>query len=149
MSQPHTSRVVLAEVSGEPLNPAAILAAVERPDAGAIAHFVGRVRDHDSQAEGTVVALDYTAHPQAGELIGGIVAEAAGQADPDGVCTVAAVHRVGRLAVGDDAFIVAVAAPHRREAFAACELVVEQVKQKLPVWKQQFTADGAYHWSGL
>ena len=45
--------------------------------------------------------------------------------------------------------MVAAAAPHRREAFAASELLVERVKQKLPVWKQQFTADGAYHWSNL
>lgn len=144
-----TSTVVLAEVSSDPIDSAKLLAAVDRPESGAIAHFVGRVRDHDDQANGTVVSLDYTAHPDAQKLIVQIVADAAAQVDPDGVCAVAAVHRIGHLSVGEDAFVVAVSAPHRREAFATCEAVVEQVKKHLPIWKQQFEADGSYRWSGL
>ena len=143
------ARVVLAEVTDATIDVGRLLALVERPDAGAISLFVGRVRDHDPQAPGEVVGLDYTCHPSASALMPGIVAEALAEADPTGVVRVAASHRIGRLAVGDAAVVVAAAAPHRREAFAASELLVERVKQKLPVWKQQFTADGAYHWSNL
>lgn len=142
-------RVALAEVSADPIDPARLLALVERPDAGAVSLFVGQVRDHDPQADGEVTALDYTCHPTASGLMPTIVAEALAEADRSGVVTVAAVHRIGRLVVGDAAFVVAAAAPHRREAFAACELVVERTKQRLPIWKQQFTADGGHHWSGL
>lgn len=142
-------RVALAAVSADPIEPDSLLALVERPDAGAVSLFVGRVRDHDPQAGGRVVALDYTAHPSAGDLIGTIVADALAESDPDAACTVAAVHRIGRLAVGDAAFVVAVASAHRREAFATCAHVVERVKQHLPIWKQQFEADGSYRWSGL
>lgn len=144
-----TGRVALAEVSASAIDVDRLLALVERPDAGAISLFVGRVRDHDPQASGEVVALDYTAHPSATDLIGSIVTEALAEADRAGIVTVAAVHRIGRLTVGDAAFVVAAAAPHRREAFAACELVVERTKQRLPIWKQQFVADGSYSWSGL
>lgn len=140
---------VLAEVRNAPIEPGELLRLVTRRDAGAIALFVGVVRDHDPHAAGEVVALDYTSHPSASDRIGQIVTDATGQGDPQGLCTVAAVHRIGHLVVGDTAFVVAVAAPHRSLAFAVCERVVEQVKAELPVWKQQFEADGSYRWSGL
>ena len=141
--------VVLAEVSSSPIDPGRLLALVSRPDAGAVSLFVGVVRDHDPQADGEVVALDYTGHPSAPERIGQIVTAVLAEADPDGQCAVATVHRIGRLLVGDNAFVVAVSAPHRRLAFAVCQRVVDEVKARLPIWKQQFEADGRYHWSGL
>ena len=143
------SQVLLAQVSAEPIDPNELLALVTRPEAGAIALFVGVVRDHDPQSSGRVVSLDYTAHPSAPERIGAIVAEVLASADPDDRSAVAAVHRIGHLSVGDNAFVVAVSAAHRKLAFAVCEQVVEQVKAKLPIWKQQFEADGSYRWSGL
>nr|WP_300148797.1 molybdenum cofactor biosynthesis protein MoaE [Propionicimonas sp.] len=141
--------VVLAEVRDAPVDPADLLARVSRADAGAVALFVGVVRDHDPQAAGTVVSLDYTAHPSATERIGQIAAAVLATADPDGEAAVATVHRIGHLTVGENAFVVAVSAPHRRLAFAVCEQVVERVKAELPIWKQQFEADGSYRWSGL
>lgn len=141
--------VVLAEVRNAPVAASELLDLVTRPDAGAVAQFVGVVRDHDPQASSEVVSLDYTCHPSAHERIGEIVAGVLASADPAGECTVAAVHRVGHLVVGDVAFVVAVSSPHRRLAFAVCERVVEAVKADLPVWKQQFEADGSYRWSGL
>jgi molybdopterin synthase catalytic subunit len=133
--------VVLAEVRDASIDPFDLLARVSRPDAGAVALFVGVVRDHDPQAAGTVVSLDYTAHPSATERIGQLAAAVLAAADPDGEAAVATVHR--------NAFVVAVSAPHRRLAFAVCEQVVERVKAELPIWKQQFEADGSYRWSGL
>lgn len=141
--------IALAAVSAEPIDASALLTLVSRPDAGAVSLFVGVVRNHDPQADGEVVALHYTSHPTASARIGEIVTEVLAEADPQGECLLAAVHRVGELVVGDAAFVVAVSAPHRRRAFAVCEQVVEQVKAELPVWKQQFEADGSYRWSGL
>lgn len=142
-------RVVLAEVSADPVDPAAVLGLVAQASAGASVLFTGTVRDHDPQAIGEVVGLDYTCHPSAPERIGEIVRDALTEAEAAPQARVAAVHRVGRLGVGEVAFVVAVSSPHRAQAFALCELVVERVKQRLPIWKQQFEADGSYRWSGL
>jgi molybdopterin synthase catalytic subunit len=141
--------VLLASVSAEPIDPAALTALVSRPDAGAISLFVGVVRNHDRQAAGEVVALHYTSHPSAPTRIGEIAAAVLADLDPDGDCAVATVHRIGELAVGDVAFVVSVSSAHRRLAFEVCERVVEEVKAGLPVWKQQFVAGGDYRWSGL
>lgn len=141
--------VLQAEVSDAPVDPGTLLQLVSRPDAGAVALFVGVVRDHDRQATARVVALDYTCHPSAPERIGQIAAAVLAENDSDGECAVAAVHRVGHLVVGENAFVVAVSAPHRALAFAVCERVVDQIKAELPIWKQQFEADGSYRWSGL
>jgi molybdopterin synthase catalytic subunit len=141
--------VVHASVRDETVDPAELMALVSRSDAGAVSLFVGVVRDHDPQADGEVVALHYTCHPSAPARIGEITAGVLAGADPDGQCAVATVHRVGELAVGDVAFVVAVSSAHRRLAFEVCERVVEAVKADLPVWKQQFVAGGGYSWSGL
>ena len=143
------ARIRLADVAADSLDETALLRLVERPDAGAATLFVGRVRDHDPQATGEVVGLDYTAHPSATEKLVEIVTEALATADPEGGSVVAVAHRIGHLDVGDAAFVVAVSAAHRRLTFEVCELIVEQVKNELPVWKQQFEADGSYRWSGL
>lgn len=141
--------VVHASIRQQAVDPAELLALVSRRDAGAVSLFVGVVRDHDPQADGEVVALHYTSHPSASGRIGEIAAGVLAARDPDDQCAVATVHRVGELAVGDVAFVVAVSSPHRRLAFQVCEDVVEQVKAGLPVWKQQFVSGGGYSWSGL
>lgn len=142
-------RIVLAEVSAEPVDPAELLESVAQAGAGATVLFVGTVRDHDPQATGEVVGLDYTCHPSAHQRIGEIVHDALAGAGAGAGARVAAVHRIGRLGVGEVAFVVAVSSAHRAQAFALCELVVERVKQQLPIWKQQFEADGSHRWSGL
>lgn len=142
-------RILLARVGDDPVDPAELAGLVERAAAGAVALFVGRVRDHDPESAGEVVALEYTCHPTAPDRIGQIVTDALAEAGADDQVRVATVHRTGRLAVGDAAFVVAVSSPHRAQAFAVCQLVVDRVKQHLPVWKQQFEADGSYRWSGM
>ena len=69
--------------------------------------------------------------------------------DPAGEADVAATHRIGDLDVGDLALVVTVGSAHRDLAFTLCRAVVEAVKHELPVWKQQFEADGSHAWSGL
>lgn len=143
------TQVKLARVLDQPIEPAELLAQVSRPEAGAVSLFVGVVRNHDQAAGGEVVRLGYSAHPSAPERMAQIVQATLATADPEQESLVAAVHRVGDLEVGEVAFAVAVSAGHRKLAFAVCEQVVEAVKAGLPVWKQQFEADGSYRWSGL
>lgn len=112
--------------------------------AGAIVSFVGAVRNHDGGRD--VTALDYTAHPTAGDVVAKVVADVA--AGAEGVRAVAVSHRVGKLAIGDAALVVAVAADHRQAAFATCALLVDEVKAQLPVWKHQIFADGTDEWVG-
>lgn len=118
-----------------------VTAEVLRAGAGAVVTFEGRVRDHDGGRD--VVALSYCAHPDADAVLRAVVDEAAGM---PGVRAAAARHRTGGLAIGDLVFFVAVAAEHRREAFAACAWLVDETKGRLPVWKHQYFADGTDEW---
>ena len=109
--------VVHATVSAEPIDAAALEALVVDPTHGAMTTFVGRVRDHDPEARGEVVALDYSCHPDAPTLIGSIAAETLDAHDPDGETRVAVAHRVGHLGVGDIAIVAVVASAHRAVTF--------------------------------
>lgn len=136
--------IVIAEIDASPLDVAAHLAAVADPAAGATAVFVGTVRDHDPGAEGTVVRLEYSSHPDAGEILVALATEAD---RPD--LRIAITHRIGDLAVGDVAIVCAVSSAHRAEAFDVNRALVERVKVALPIWKRQVTADGEGSWVGL
>lgn len=136
--------IVIAEIDASPLDVAAHLAAVADPTAGATAVFVGTVRDHDPGAEGAVVRLEYSSHPDAGEIIVALATEAD---RPD--LRIAITHRIGDLAVGDVAIVCAVSSAHRAEAFDVSRALVERVKVALPIWKRQVTADGEGSWVGL
>ena len=134
-----------AAISTSPITLDAHLALVEDPRMGAEATFVGRVRDHDPDAAGAVAALEYTAHPDAEKVLGEIAARAAERTGT----IVAVSHRIGRLAVGEPAIVIAVASAHRAEAFDACRAIIEDVKRDLPVWKRQVETDGSTAWKGL
>ncbi|MEU6574308.1 molybdenum cofactor biosynthesis protein MoaE [Streptomyces sp. NPDC046805] len=111
--------------------------------AGGIALFVGTVRNHDSGAD--VDALGYSCHPSA-EAEMRRVAEKVVADYP--VRALAAVHRVGDLRVGDLAVVVAVACPHRGEAFEACRKLIDDLKHEVPIWKHQKFSDGTEEWVG-
>lgn len=110
---------------------------------GALVTFRGIVRDHDHGL--AVTALDYQAHPDAVGFLEDCCALVAAETG----LPVAAAHRVGSLVVGDTALVASVAAPHRAEAFAACERLVELIKSTVPIWKRQHLASGATEWVGL
>jgi molybdopterin synthase catalytic subunit len=131
----------MAEFRDEPLSVDEVRAAVASPAAGAIALFVGTVRDHD-QGRG-VAALAYSAHPSGAAELAQVAEKVAGRFQ---VRALAAVHRVGELEIGDVAVVVAAAADHRDEAFAACRALIEDVKSDVPVWKHQRYADGQSEW---
>lgn len=136
---------LLAHVTDVPLDVPAHLAVVGHASAGAVATFVGRVRDHDPSVAGEVVALDYSAHPDAETVL---VAIATRLAARDGVLGVAVSHRTGLLPVGEAAIVAAVSTAHRALAFEVCAELVEQVKAELPVWKREVLADGSHVWVG-
>ena len=120
-----------------------VRAAVADPAAGGIALFAGAVRDSDHDRG--VSGLSYSAHPSAaGELrrVAGVIAE------KYPVIGIAAVHRVGDLAVGDLAVVLAVSCPHRAEAFNACRDLIDILKASVPIWKHQRFDDGTAEWVG-
>ncbi|MBV9951548.1 MAG: molybdenum cofactor biosynthesis protein MoaE [Acidimicrobiia bacterium] len=140
MTLPAPSIDTWVGVADEPLPAASVDAWVRGPDCGAVVTFTGMVRDH-AEGRAGVTALSYEAYEEhATSRIADVVAEA--RRRWPAVRRVAAVHRIGDLAVGDDAVIVAVASPHRGEAFAAAEYVIDTVKETVPIWKRETWADG-------
>lgn len=134
---------VLAAVRSEPLSAEEVAAFVRADANGAVVTFAGVVRDRDGGRP--VRALEYRAHPEAERFLAECCAEVASATG----LPVAAMHRVGPLVVGDTALVAAVAAPHRREAFEACERLVDLIKQRVPIWKRQRFDDGESEWVGL
>lgn len=144
MTTGRSGAVAFARVQDAPLSVDEVMAAVRHDRAGAVALFVGQVRDHDGGRG--VVALDYSAHPSADSVAATIAARYAAL---PGIERVALIHRVGSLVVGDLAIVAAVSAAHRAEAFQACADLVEEVKASLPIWKHQHFADGTQEWVGI
>lgn len=134
---------VLARITSEPIDVEAIESFVLDSRNGALVSFRGVVRNHDHGD--TVRALDYQAHPEAERFL----REACESIAAEFGLRVAAAHRVGSLGIGDVALVAAVAAPHRAEAFAACERLIDVIKSTVPIWKRQHLADGATEWVGL
>ena len=136
---------MIALLTDQPLDLQFHVEHVSDPRAGAVATFVGLVRDHDPSVEGRVVALDYSAHPSAQATLSAIAQAAA----TDDVLGIAISHRVGHLPVGEAAIVAAVSTAHRAEAFEVCRALVETVKAELPVWKREILANGSHVWVGL
>jgi molybdopterin synthase catalytic subunit len=136
--------VLRAEVGEAPLDVAEHAALVDQAAAGAVVTFAGVVRDHDGGR--AVRGLEYSAHPTAGKVVADVAADVAARSA--GVRAIAVSHRIGPLVIGDVALACAVAADHRKEAFAACAELVDEVKRLLPVWKHQLFADGTDEWVG-
>ncbi|WP_194823973.1 molybdenum cofactor biosynthesis protein MoaE [Nocardia sp. XZ_19_231] len=132
--------VRLATISDQDLDALTIEKAVDGPEFGAVVVFTGKVRNHDGGQ--AVTSLEYSAHPQAERFLHAICAEVA---QASGL-PVAATHRIGPLTIGGLAIVVAVAAPHRAEAFTVCAELVDRIKHEVPIWKRQLFADGLSEW---
>lgn len=136
------TRILRAQVGVDPISLSGHEALVTDTAAGAVVVFAGVVRDHDDGR--SVLRLEYSAHPSAQQTLFEVLGEVA--AVSVGVRAIAASHRLGQLAIGDAALVVAVAADHRAAAFQTCALLVDSIKERLPVWKHQFFADGTDEW---
>lgn len=137
------SPVRLAAIRDEPLSVDEVLAAVANPGAGGTAVFLGTVRDHDGDR--AVVRLAYSAHDSAEEHLAAVTERVARAHE---AIAAAATHRVGELAVGDLAVVVAVSAAHRAEALTACRELIDELKATVPIWKHQVFRDGTDEWVG-
>jgi molybdopterin synthase catalytic subunit len=128
-------------LSPEPLDLAALIAAVADPDHGATASFVGTTRREGGLRE--VAELRYEAYE---ELAIAEMAAVAAEARARFGARVAVAHRVGVVGVGEASVAVAASAGHRGAAFAACRHVIDELKARAPIWKQTAYADGAASW---
>lgn len=132
-----------ADIRETPLSVDEVLKLVRRPGAGGLAVFEGVVRDEN--AGRAVTKLEYSAYASmAKREMEKIAVEI--EAEIDGV-RVAAMHRVGLLDVGDAAVVCAASAPHRAEAFQACRLLIDRIKERVPVWKREI-GPGGESWVG-
>ncbi len=133
----------LCDVRDAPLSVEEVLAAVKRPQAGAVALFIGDVRDHNEGQD--VSLLEYEAYvSMAIAEMRRIVTEL--EAEIPGT-RLAAIHRIGKLQVGDTAILCAASSPHRAEAFQAGRELIDRIKERVPVWKREHGAHGPY-WVG-
>jgi molybdopterin synthase catalytic subunit len=135
--------VRLVDLRETPLDVTEVLDAVDDRSVGGIDVFVGTVRDHDHDQG--VTGLEYSAHPTA---LARLQEVAAGVAERYDVLALAAVHRVGRLEIGDVAVVVAAATVHRAEAFEASRALIDELKETVPIWKHQLFTDGTEEWVG-
>jgi molybdopterin synthase catalytic subunit len=126
------------EVTEAPLEPTAVAALVAGERNGAVATFVGLVRDRNQGRR--VLWLDYEAYaPLAVKSFEQVAAETAERWP---AVTLALHHRTGRLEIGEASIVIAAASPHRADAFAACRYAIERVKQIAPIWKHEHFEGG-------
>jgi molybdopterin synthase catalytic subunit/molybdopterin converting factor small subunit len=130
-------------LSAEPLDPRAAIAEVTVPAAGAVATFIGTTRDN---ARGrSVHHLEYEAYGGMAEKVMAEIAERLKQ--EHGLCEVAIHHRVGRVDIGGTSVVIAVSAPHRAAALAACAEAIDTLKETVPLWKKE-VYEGGEEWVG-
>lgn len=129
----------MTDICEQPLDPRVCEARVLSDADGALVTFTGVVRNHHGGR--AVHGLRYEAHPAADRFLQEVLAR-----HRSGDIRVAAQHRVGDLGIGEFAVVVAVAAPHRGEAFDVCERVIDEIKSQVPIWKHETYADGDTAW---
>ena len=129
---------MLIEITAEPLAPEPFLQHVRRDDSGAVALFLGVVRNESLGRR--VLCLEYDAYPEMAERKLREVAEEAVARWP--ITDVAIAHRTGRLEIGETSLLVAVSSPHRHDAFAACHHIVNRIKEIVPIWKKEVWEGG-------
>jgi molybdopterin synthase catalytic subunit len=134
---------IMARVTKDPISPDSVAQALSRPDAGAQVIFSGVVRNRNDGRP--VLAVTYDAHvPLAEKTLRDIAGEACARWGP--ALSVAVIHRAGTLPVGEVSVVIGIASPHRDEAYQASRYVIEQLKLRTPVWKQEHYADGDSEW---
>jgi MoaE-MoaD fusion protein len=130
-------------LSAEPLSLDAVVAEVRNDKAGAIATFVGTTRN---ESRGRVVQhLDYEAYEGMAEQVMAEIATSLKQRYD--VCEIAIHHRTGRVEIGEPSVVIAVSAPHRQDALAACKDAIDTLKEEVPLWKKE-VYEGGEEWVG-
>jgi molybdopterin synthase catalytic subunit/molybdopterin converting factor small subunit len=130
-------------LSDEPLSLDRVVDEVRDEQAGAIATFTGTTRI--SSRGRTVTHLDYEAYEGMAERVMAEIAE--GLQSRYELSAVAIHHRVGRVGIGETSVVIAVSAPHRQDALAACKDAIDELKERVPLWKKEVYSDGE-EWIG-
>jgi len=134
---------IRVSVSEAPIDPASLVAEVSRPDSGSSVLFLGTVRDHSDTKTG-VTHLEYEVYSEVVEAkIGEIVEEATGRWP---VLDVVIEHRSGVVRVGEASVAVVVSSAHRADAFEAARFLIDELKERAPIWKKEFWPGGS-EWS--
>ena len=128
----------LFEVTADPLDPQRLIDYVRRDESGAVAVFLGVVRDNSMGRR--VLYLEYDAYPEMATRVMREIAEEAMARWP--ITGIAMQHRTGRLEIGETSLLIAVSSPHRKEAFEACHHLVDRFKEVVPVWKKEVWEGG-------
>ena len=128
----------LFEVTAEPLDPQRLTDAVRKDESGAVALFLGVVRDNSRGRR--VLYLEYDAYPEMATRVMRRIAAEALERWP--LTDVAMQHRTGRLEIGETSLLIAVSSPHRKEAFEACHHLVDRFKETVPIWKKEVWEGG-------
>jgi len=136
-------KIRLAQITTTQLDPVDFQTLLADPAGGAIALFIGVVRNHDQGRR--VESLSYSAHPSATDRLLEILSQYAERAD---VLALAVEHRIGDLEIGDLAVLAGVTSAHRATAFEVCSELIERVKSEVPIWKNQVFLDGTNEWIG-
>lgn len=136
-------QTIRVTVGPEPIDGGSLLSEVGRSDSGATVLFLGTVRDHSEGKQG-VTHLDYEVfaervEPKITEIVGDAQAKWP-------VLSVVVEHRSGRVELGEASVAVAVSSAHRADAFDAAEFIIDELKQRAPIWKKEFWPGGA-EWS--
>jgi molybdopterin synthase catalytic subunit len=132
----------MIELTHHPIDTAAILARAHHPHAGAVVLFLGTTRELTGNKQ--TVALDYEAYPEMAERQLAELETQARRRWPVIECII--VHRLGRVPPAEASVAIAVSTPHRAEAFAAAQWLIDSLKKDVPIWKREQYTDGATEW---
>lgn len=131
----------MIKIQREDFNVHQLAMQLKTPAAGCVISFIGTVRDHTDEVR--VQAMEVEAYSEMAVTQLETLREEA--IKTFGVLDVSVVHRVGTLKVGENIVFIGVAAGHRDEAFKACRYIIDELKQRVPIWKKEITREGE-HW---
>jgi molybdopterin synthase catalytic subunit len=125
----------MIEVIRQDFDPGVLIDSARKPGTGAVVSFLGVVRDDG------ITSMDLEAYEEVARDELSRIRDRA--MERFGLETVTIVHRIGTLAVGDHIVLIVVGASHRAAAFSACEFIIDSIKESVPIWKKEYTAEGA------
>ena len=140
--KPTTKKLSVICLTDKPIDPSGVMAQVASRDAGAVVLFLGTTREFTHGRR--TASLDYECYPEMAEKkLAELEAEARSRWPITG-CSIG--HRLGHLELGEASIAIAVSSPHRGDAFAAGQWLIDTIKQDVPIWKQENWADGTSEW---
>jgi len=132
------------DILDSPLPTQAAITFITTPDAGGMAIFLGTTRTEKNPQQQELIALDYEAYQEMALPQLQTLATAARSQWP--IIKSVILHRTGRVALSEPSVLIAIASPHRHEAFSACRFIIDAIKADVAIWKKEFWADGSATW---